>query len=58
MHAALTGKGVVNMIITDLCVFDVAPGDGGLVLRELHPGVSLEDVRGKTDCDFRAALPS
>src|SRR5947208_1201403 len=32
----ITGKGVVNMIITDLCVFDVAPMAGGLTLRELH----------------------
>src|SRR5688572_8320392 len=34
----LTGKGVVNMIVTDLCVIEVAAGTG-LVLKELHPGV-------------------
>jgi 3-oxoacid CoA-transferase len=51
----VTGKGVVNMIITDLCVFDVESA-GGLVLRELHPGVSVEDVRAKTGCGFRLAL--
>ena len=51
----ITGKGVVNMIITDLCVFDVEPG-GGLTLTEMHPGVTLEQVRGKTGCDFRVAL--
>ncbi|MBS4728423.1 3-oxoacid CoA-transferase subunit B [Mycobacterium sp. SM1] len=51
----LTGKGVVDMIITDLCVFDVEPGTG-LVLRELHPGVTVEDVRAKTACGFRVAL--
>src|SRR5229473_2546039 len=38
----VTGKGVVNMIITDLCVFEVEPGKG-LVLKELHAGVKLED---------------
>ena len=54
----ITGKGVVGMIITDLCVFDVAPGGGGLTLTELHPGVSLEDVRAKTGCDFKVALSS
>ncbi len=48
----LTGKGVVNMIITELCVFEVAPS--GLVLKELHPGVTLEEVRAKTGCDFVA----
>jgi 3-oxoacid CoA-transferase B subunit len=52
----ITGQGVVNMIVTDLCVFDVAPGGGGLILRELHPGVSVEDVRARTGCGFRIDL--
>ena len=51
----ITGKGVVSMIITDLCVFEVEPGKG-LVLTELHPGVTLDDVRAKTGCEFRSAL--
>jgi 3-oxoacid CoA-transferase len=51
----ITGKGVVNMIITDLCVFEVIQGQG-LVLKELHPGVTLEDVKAKTEADFRVAL--
>ncbi|HYB34533.1 MAG TPA: 3-oxoacid CoA-transferase subunit B [Mycobacterium sp.] len=51
----LTGKGVVDMIITDLCVFDVEPGQG-LTLKELHPGVTVEDVRAKTGCDFMVAV--
>ncbi|TMH67924.1 MAG: 3-oxoacid CoA-transferase subunit B [Betaproteobacteria bacterium] len=51
----VTGKGVVNMIITDLCVFEVEPGRG-LVLKELHPGVKLEDVKAKTAAEFRVAL--
>src|SRR6476661_8404366 len=52
----ITGKGVVNMIITDLCVFEVVPHAEGLVLRELRPGVSVEDVRAKTGCAFQVAL--
>jgi 3-oxoacid CoA-transferase len=52
----ITGKGVVNMIITDLCVFDVLPHAEGLVLRELHPGVTLDDVRAKTGCAFQVSL--
>jgi len=52
----ITGKGVVNMIITDLCVFEVLPHAEGLVLRELRPGVSVEDVRAKTGCAFQVAL--
>ena len=51
----LTGKGVVNKIITDLCVFEVEPGKA-LVLTEIHPGVTLEDVKAKTAADFRVAL--
>ena len=54
----ITGKGVVNMIITDLCVFDVLPHGEGLVLRELAPGVALEEVRAKTGCAFQVALKS
>ncbi|WP_346287245.1 3-oxoacid CoA-transferase subunit B [Zoogloea sp.] len=47
----LTGKGVVDMIITELCVFEVDP-DHGLTLIELQPGASLDEVREKTGCDF------
>jgi len=47
----ITGKGVVNMIITDFCVFEVVPAEG-LVLKELHPGVTLDEVRAKTACEF------
>jgi len=50
----LTGKGVVDMIITDLCVFEVDP-QRGLILTELHPGVTVADVRAKTGCDFIVA---
>ena len=51
----ITGKGVVNMIVTDLCVFEVVPAIG-LALKELHSGVTLEQVRAKTGCDFQVAL--
>ena len=51
----ITGKGVVSLIITDLGVFDVKPG-GGLVLTELHPGVTLDDIRAKTAAPFEVAL--
>jgi 3-oxoacid CoA-transferase subunit B len=42
----LTGVGVVDLIITDLCVMEVGPK--GLKLIELAPGVSVEEVKGKT----------
>ena len=51
----ITGLGVVNLIITDLCVFEVKKG-GGLILIELHPGVTEEDVRAKTGAPFEVAL--
>jgi 3-oxoacid CoA-transferase len=50
----ITGLKVVRRIITDLCVFDVA--DRGLVLRELAPGVSIDDVRASTEPDFTIEL--
>jgi 3-oxoacid CoA-transferase subunit B len=43
----LTGTGVVHRIITNLGVFDVA--DGGLRLVECAPGVSVEEIREKTE---------
>ena len=43
----LTGKVCVQRIITDLAVLDVTPD--GLMLRELAPGVSVEDVRRATE---------
>lgn len=51
----ITGRAVVNKIITDLCVFEVVPGEG-LALVELHPGVTVDDVRARTGCGFRVAL--
>jgi len=42
----LTGVGVINRIITDLCVLDITPD--GLFLVELAPGVTKEEVIAKT----------
>lgn len=49
----ITGERCVNLIITDLCVFAVE--EAGLMLTELHPGVSLEEVRAKTGVGFSVA---
>jgi len=47
----LTGRRVVDRLITDLAVFDFPPA-GGMVLAELQPGVTLEAVRGNTEAQF------
>jgi 3-oxoacid CoA-transferase subunit B len=46
----LTGAGVVDRIISDLAVFDVV--DGGLVLRAVAPGASVDQLRAVTGAEF------
>lgn len=50
----LTGKNVVDMVVTDLAVFDV-DAEKGLTLTELAPGSSLEMIKEKTGCPFNIA---
>ena len=50
----LTGKRVVQRIITDLAVMDVT--DEGLVLRELAPGVTEAEVKEATGCELIVKL--
>ena len=50
----LTGQRVVQRIITDLAVIDVEAE--GLVLRELAPGVTEDEVRSRTEPELRVAL--
>ncbi|WP_275270961.1 3-oxoacid CoA-transferase subunit B [Limnobacter sp. P1] len=47
----LTGKGVVNRIITDLAVMDVS--SQGLQVLEIAPGVSREELQEKTGCELK-----
>jgi 3-oxoacid CoA-transferase subunit B len=48
----LTGAGVVDMVITDLGVFQIDKVHGGMTLLELAPEVSLQEMRGKTEADY------
>ncbi len=50
----LTGKGVVDMIITEMGVFEFI--NGKLVLTELTDGVSLEDIKALTPASYEVAL--
>jgi 3-oxoacid CoA-transferase subunit B len=52
----LTGTQCVDMIISDLAVFTLERGKTGLRLIELAPGVTLDEVRAKTEASFTAAL--
>ena len=49
----LTAAGKVSAIVTELAVFRFI--DGRLVLTETAPGVSVEDVRAKTEAEFEVA---
>ncbi|UKZ83769.1 hypothetical protein TrVFT333_011582 [Trichoderma virens FT-333] len=51
----LTGARCVSTIITDLCVFQVDRAQGTLKLTELAPGVTVDEVRSKTDATFTVA---
>ena len=51
----LTGTGCIDLIITDLCVFAVDAKAQSLRLVELAPGVSLDDVKAKTEASFTHA---
>jgi 3-oxoacid CoA-transferase subunit B len=46
----LTGQGVVDIVITDLGVFTI--DRSGMILTEIAPGVSLDEIRQKTEASF------
>jgi 3-oxoacid CoA-transferase len=50
----LTGKNVVHMIVTELGVFAVDHKEG-LMLTEIAPDSTLEEIRAKTGCPFSLA---
>ncbi|HUZ14414.1 MAG TPA: 3-oxoacid CoA-transferase subunit B [Caulobacteraceae bacterium] len=51
----LTGAGVVDLVITDLGVFQIARHGGGVRLTERAAGVDLEEIRAKTEGAFEVA---
>jgi 3-oxoacid CoA-transferase subunit B len=52
----LTGKNVVDMIITDLCVFHRADHQSPFRLIEMAPGVTADEIAAKTTAHYEVAL--
>ena len=48
----LTGKACIDMIITDLCVLEFDEGKGRFRLTELAPGVTVDEVKSKTEAEI------
>ncbi len=48
----LTGAGVVDMLVTDLGVFNIDRKGSGVTLTQLAPGVTVDEVRAKTEASF------
>ena len=51
----LTGSGVIDLVITDLGVFTIDKVEGHMVLEELADGVSLDEIRAKTQANYTVA---
>jgi 3-oxoacid CoA-transferase subunit B len=55
----LTGVRVVDLVITDLGVFSIDKhGDGGMTLIELADGASEDEIRAKTEANYKVAVPA
>ena len=52
----LTGAGVVDLLITELGVFEINRGKTPVKLIELAPGVTVDDVKAKTEAAFEVAV--
>ncbi len=52
----LTGKDAVDMVVTDLCVFQRPDHTSAFRLVELAPDVTAEEVRAKTSAHYEVAL--
>jgi len=53
----LTGEKVVDLVVTDLAVFTIDKhGKDGMALIQLADGVTLDEVKSKTEAEFRVAL--
>ena len=46
----LTAKAVVNMIVTELCLFEVT--ENGLILKEIQKDTTIDEIKSLTEADF------
>ena len=51
----LTGRNVVDLVVTELGVFDVSRGRTPLTLIQMAPGVTLDEIKAKTEAEFAVA---
>ncbi len=54
----LTGAGVVDLLITELGVFQIDRKAGGVTLVELAPGVTAEEVQAKSEAEIKLGVPA
>ena len=52
----LTGQNVVDLVVTELGVFEVNRGKSPVKLTGLAPGVTVDEVKAKTEAAFEVAL--
>ena len=51
----LTGARAVSMIVTDIAAFNVDRAAGELTLIDVAEGVTMDELKAKTACDFHVA---
>ncbi len=51
----LTGTHVVDLLITDVGVFDIDKKNGGVTLIEVAPDVTIDEIRERTQANFEVA---
>src|SRR5258708_3039654 len=52
-HLTLADAGVIDLVITDLGVFNIDRAGGGMTLIELAPDVTLDEIAGKTEASYQ-----
>jgi 3-oxoacid CoA-transferase subunit B len=53
----LTGRRVVDLVVTDLGVFAIdKKGEGAMRLLEMAPGVTADELRAKTEAEYEVAI--